>query len=78
MTFAKELMGICLDQKRREERLRELLDFLETEAPDPNRNRQLLAERASNGISAFAQAITDELPNCEYLSGLIPPKFPQI
>jgi hypothetical protein len=54
VTVAKELMGICLDQKRREERLRELLDFLETEAPDPNRNRQLLAERASNGISAFA------------------------
>jgi hypothetical protein len=54
VTVAKELMGICLDGKRREERLRELLDFLETEAPDPNRNRQLLAERASNGISAFA------------------------
>lgn len=54
VTIARELLGICLARKGRQERLRELLDFLETEAPDPNRNRQLLAERSSNGISAFA------------------------
>lgn len=53
-TVASEVMSICLIRSRRQERLRELLNFLETEAPDPNRNRLLLSERSSNGISAFA------------------------
>lgn len=53
-TVASELMSICLTQSRQRQRLRELLDFLETEAPDPNRSRMLLAERSSKGISAFA------------------------
>jgi putative transposase len=53
-TVANDVMDISLRPRRRQERIRELLEFLETEAPDPNRSRQLLAERASNGVSAFA------------------------
>jgi hypothetical protein len=52
-SIAHDLLRIC---SRRNVRAlaRDLWFYLETEAPDPNRNRALLAERSSMGVCAFA------------------------
>ena len=50
---AHDLLRIC-SRDRTGTLARETWFFLKTEAPDPNRNRPLLAERSSMGVCAFA------------------------
>jgi len=52
-SVARDLLWL-LSSPRDAQRSRTLLEFLCREAPDPNRTRQLLAERAQNGRVAFA------------------------
>lgn len=49
---AKEVLSLCSTHRLSETKA--LLEFWIAEAPDPNRNRPLLAERTSNGVCAFA------------------------
>jgi IS4 transposase len=53
-TVAHEILHLVASRRRDEHRNRKLLDFLCREAPDPNRSRRLLAERAQRGEAAFA------------------------
>lgn len=49
---AAQVLSLCELDRPRETKA--LLEFWRTEAPDPNRNRPLLAERSSMGVCAFA------------------------
>jgi hypothetical protein len=49
---AAEVLSLC--QAGRPNETNALLEFWISEAPDPNRNRSLLAERSSMGVCAFA------------------------
>jgi hypothetical protein len=50
----RETAVLALCQANRPVATKALLDFWISEAPDPNRNRHLLAERTSLGLCAFA------------------------
>ena len=49
---ASELLAVVCS-KRNSRLASRLLEFWRKEAPDPNRNRDLLAERSSKGLCAF-------------------------
>jgi len=51
---ALELLHTCFARRGRKHRAQQLLPYLLSEARDPNRSRQLLAERAQRGVVAFA------------------------
>lgn len=53
-SVATDLLRLCANRDDDGTLARELLFFLKSEAPDPNRKRCLLAERSSLGITAFA------------------------
>ena len=52
--ISTELLRLCANRDAGGTLTGELLFFLKSEAPDPNRNRHLLVERSSLGITAFA------------------------